>query len=134
MQVLTKQTLYAVATRLEVILGAEQDRVKLDPAENILFAWAGPLTENQDQSYCRAFYSFYVKTRAQRPKDNGIMADKGIAHGLPLQTSAFGWASNFSTQAPPRYLLSCAPAPHVLLGGALVPWHPGPPRPLKSMH
>ena len=54
MQVLTKQILYAVATRLEVILGAEKGRVKLDPAENILFAWAGPVTESQEQSYCCA--------------------------------------------------------------------------------
>ena len=121
MQVLTKQILYAVATKLEIILGAEQDKVKLDPAENILFAWAGPVTESQDQSYCCASYLFYATTMAQRPKDTGIMTDKGIAHGLPLQTTAFCWASNFETQGPPRTCFHVCQHPAYYWGGRLYP-------------
>ena len=84
MQTLIRQILYGVATRLEVILGAEPGRVKLHPAENMSFEWVGPVSDGLDQAYVCASYVFYSKSRMQRPRDNGIMTDKGIPHGLPI--------------------------------------------------
>ena len=84
MQTLIRQILYGVATRLEVILDAELGKVKLHPAENMSLEWVGPVSDGLDQAYVCASYMFYAKSRMQRPRDNGIMTDKGIPHGLPI--------------------------------------------------
>ena len=53
-------------------------------AENMSFEWVGQVSDGLDQSYVCASYVFYAKSRMQRPRDNGIMTDKGIPHGLPI--------------------------------------------------